>query len=249
VIQLFKEEIEIKEIPQILLNRENIKISYGSVWNIVESCRSSQSKSFAPVAESNRVDQPLLSEPDGHLISSTRVLLQEPASIVGPSGCPLSRFIPKEEIPQAPEPQIQTPEIKNSDLEGSKGNISIPQEEKNISTMELDGKDHTSKGPVMEIIRNQPSIKHMTTYDPYMEREIDIIDPSTDPDLVEPDIYADPNADCDQRYDEDPNNSLLRKVLQSFCTKSLEMNGQTMEELSNWIPTCISNCRRLVFMV
>jgi hypothetical protein len=147
-----------------------------------------------------------LSEPDGHLISSTRVLVQEPASIVGPSGCPLSRFIPKEEIP---EPQIQTPEIKNSDLEGSKGNISIPQE--NISTMELDGKDHTSIGPVREIIRNQPTIKHMTTYDPYMER-----DPSTDFDLVEPDIYADPNADYDRRYDEDPNNSLLRKELTNY---------------------------------
>ena len=42
-----------------------------------------------------------------------------------------------------------------------------------------------------------------------MEREIDILDPDTDPDLVEPDIYTDPNADYDERYDEDPNNSLL----------------------------------------
>ena len=111
VIQLFKEETQIKEIAQILLNRENIKISYGSVWNIIESWRSSQSKSTEPVAE-----QPLLSEPNGHLVSFTPVLVQESPSVVGPSGCPLSRFIPQEEIP----------EIKDSGL----GSLSIPQEKK-----------------------------------------------------------------------------------------------------------------------
>ena len=52
MIELHKEGKEIKEIPQIL-NNANIKISYGSVWNIVEaSC--SQSKATEP---SNQVDQ------------------------------------------------------------------------------------------------------------------------------------------------------------------------------------------------
>ena len=225
VIQLFKEETQIKEIAQILLNRENIKISYGSVWNIIESWRSSQSKSTEPVAE-----QPLLSEPNGHLVSFTPVLVQESPSVVGPSGCPLSRF-----IPQTPEsqPQIQTPEVKNSDLEDSKGNISIPHEIK-----ELQGKDATSTGPVTEIIRNQP------TYDPYMEREIDIIDPDTDPDLVEPDIYTDPNADYDERYDEDPNNSRLRKDLTNYKSES-EMPERRPERQMTVRPATTRGARQL----
>jgi hypothetical protein len=216
VIQLFKEETQIKEIAQILLNRENIKISYGSVWNIIESWRSSQSKSTEPVAE-----QPLLSEPNGHLVSSTPVLVRESPSVDGPSGCPLSRF-----IPQTPEsqPQIQTPEVKNSDLEGSKGNISITHEIK-----ELQGKDATSTGPVREIIRNQP------TYDPYMERQIDIIDPDTDPDLVEPDIYTNPNADYDKRYDGD--GPFVRTVNQypNIPSRRLEIPGTRYNNYSNVI--------------
>jgi hypothetical protein len=35
VIELHKEGKEIKEIPQIL-NNANIRISYGSMWNIVD---------------------------------------------------------------------------------------------------------------------------------------------------------------------------------------------------------------------
>ncbi|HXX97139.1 MAG TPA: hypothetical protein VEL11_08500 [Candidatus Bathyarchaeia archaeon] len=166
VIQLFKEEIEIKEIAQILLSRENIKISYGSVWNIVESWRLSQSKSTAPVAESNQVAQPLLSEPDGHLISSTPVLVQEPPSVVRPSGCPLSRFIAQEEIP----------EIEDSDLEDSKDSFSIPQEKKAMNY-------------------DQRIIKNTITNEAYMD-EIDILDADS-----EPDIYTDPKAYYDERYD------------------------------------------------
>ena len=160
VIQLFKEETQIKEIAQILLNRENIKISYGSVWNIIESWRSSQSKSTEPVAE-----QALLSEPNGHLVSSTHVLVQESPSVVGPSGCPLSR-------------QEEIPEIKDSDLEDSQDSLSIPQEKKAINY-------------------DQPTIKNTITNDPYIE-EIDILDADS-----EPDIYTDPNADYDERYDAD----------------------------------------------
>ncbi|MGC2571453.1 MAG: hypothetical protein WA364_08070 [Candidatus Nitrosopolaris sp.] len=60
VIELHKEGKEIKEIPQIL-NNANSKISYGSVWNIVEASRS-QYKATEP---SNQVDQsPILTIPD-----------------------------------------------------------------------------------------------------------------------------------------------------------------------------------------
>jgi len=49
VIELHKEGKEIKEIHQIL-NNANIKISYGSTWNIVEASRSQSEPS-------NQVDQ------------------------------------------------------------------------------------------------------------------------------------------------------------------------------------------------
>src|SRR5215813_809507 len=110
MIELHKEGKEIKEIHKIL-NNANIKISYGSTWNIVEASRSQSEPS-------NQVDQSRLnstiSERDHSLISSSVV-----DSKSGPSGCPLSRFIPQEEIP----------EIKDSELEDSKDSL-IPQEKK-----------------------------------------------------------------------------------------------------------------------
>ncbi|MGC2570561.1 MAG: hypothetical protein WA364_03545, partial [Candidatus Nitrosopolaris sp.] len=113
VIELHKEGKEIKEIPQIL-NNANIKISYGSVWNIVEASRS-QSKATEP---SNQVDQSALNS----TISAD--LMRDHSSAVdsksGTSGCPLSRFIPQEEI-------------RDSDLEDSKDSLSIPQEKKAIN--------------------------------------------------------------------------------------------------------------------
>jgi hypothetical protein len=146
VIELYKEGKEIKEITQIL-NNTNIKISYGSTWNIVQDSRSQSEPS-------NQVDQsPLLKStiPDD--------LMRDHSSAVdskcGPTGCPLSRFIPQEEI---------------SDLEDSK-------EKKAINY-------------------NQPT-KNTITNDPCME-DIDILDADS-----EPDIYTDPNADYDERYDGD----------------------------------------------
>ena len=53
MIQLHKEGKEIKEIHQIL-NNANIKISYGSTWNIVQASRSQSEPS-------NQVDQSPLS--------------------------------------------------------------------------------------------------------------------------------------------------------------------------------------------
>jgi hypothetical protein len=152
VIELHKEGKEIKEIVQIL-NNANIKISYGSTWNIVEASRS-QSKASEP---SNQVDQ----SPSSVLNSTIPDnLMRDHSSAVDSksSVCPLSRFIP---------------EIKDSDLEHSKGSLSIPQEKKAINY------DH-------RIIKNTIT---------YME-EIDILDADS-----EPDIYTDPNADYDERYD------------------------------------------------
>jgi hypothetical protein len=156
VIELHKEGKEIKEIAQIL-NDSNIKISYGSTWNIVEASRS-QSKASEP---SNQVDQ----SPSSVLNSTIPDdLMREHSSISSsavdskPSGCPLSRFMP---------------EIKDSDLEDS-----------NDSALEKKAINY-----------DLPAIKNKITNDPYME-EIDIHDADS-----EPDIYTDPNADYDERYD------------------------------------------------
>ena len=47
----------------------------------------------------------------------------------------------------------------------------------------------------------------------YYERGIhDILDESNDPDLVEPDIYNDPDADYDENFDGDPSNSLQKEL-------------------------------------
>jgi hypothetical protein len=119
VIELHKEGKEIKEIAQIL-NNNNIKISYGSTWNIVEVSRSRPKLSDTKAEISNQVDQsPLnLTIPDD--------LMRDPSSAVdsksGPSGCPLSRF-----------PQEEISEIKDSDLEDSQDSLSIPQEKKAIN--------------------------------------------------------------------------------------------------------------------
>ena len=96
MIELHKEGKEIKEIHQIL-NNANIKISYGSTWNQVDQ---------SPI-------------PDALIRDHYSLPVHEPLSTVsksGPSGCPLSRFILQEEIP----------EIKDSGL----GSLSIPQEKK-----------------------------------------------------------------------------------------------------------------------
>ena len=121
VIELHKEGKGIKEIPQTL-NNSNIKISYCSVWNIVEASRS-QSKE-----PSNQVDQSPSSVlnstiPDDLMRDHFSISPSAVDSKSGPAGCPLSRFIPQEEIP----------EIKDSDLEDSKDSLSIPQEKKAIN--------------------------------------------------------------------------------------------------------------------
>jgi hypothetical protein len=121
VIELYKEGKEIKEITQIL-NNTNIKISYGSTWNIVQDSRSQSEPS-------NQVDQsPLLKStiPDD--------LMRDHSSAVdsksGPSGCPLSRFILQEEI---------------SDLEDSKEKKAINYDQPTI-------KNTTTNDPYMEEI-------------------------------------------------------------------------------------------------
>jgi len=141
-----------------------------------------------------------LSEPNGHLVSSTPVLVQESPSVVGPSGCPLSRFIPQEEIP----------EIKDSDLEDSQDSLSIPQEKKAINY-------------------DQPTIKNTITDDPYLE-EIDILDADS-----EPDIYTDPNADYDERYDAD--GPFVRTVNQypNIPSRRLEIPDTRYNNYSNVI--------------
>src|SRR5215831_12076715 len=77
-----------------------------------------------------------------------------------------------------------------------------------------------------------------------MEGEIDIIDPDTDPDLVEPDIYTDPNADYDERYDEDPNNSLLRKDLTNYESES-ESESEMPERRPTLRPSTTRRARQL----
>ena|SRR5215831_5668430 len=68
-----------------------------------------------------------------------------------------------------------------------------------------------------------------------MEGEIDIIDPDTDPDLVEPDIYTDPNADYDERYDGD--GPFVRTVSQypSIPSRRLEIPDTRYNNYSNVI--------------
>ena len=111
MIELHKEGKEIKEIFQIL-NNANIKISYGSTWNIVEASRSQSDTS-------NQVDQSLLNstipQRDHSSISPSTV-----DSKSGPSGCPSSRFIPQEEIPDLEDSKekkannYDQPTIKNT---------------------------------------------------------------------------------------------------------------------------------------
>ncbi len=189
MIQLFTEETQIKEIAQILLNRENIKISYGSCWNIIESWRSSQSKSTEPVVESNQIEQPL-----------PYALVQKSPSANDSklSGCPLSRFIPKE----IPEVNNLHNKVNNSDLEGP-------------------GKDTTS-----EVI-NQPTatvnVGEKIVAQP--EEDIDILDKGFEPDMdgYDPAYDEDPDNLLLPKSDSEPEEQpqvIVRsrgsKQLQSF---------------------------------
>ena len=99
MIELHKEGKEIKEIHQILTNA-NIKIYYGSTWNIVEASRSQSEPS-------NQVDQiPLNSTIPVDLMRDHSSAVDSKSGL---SGCPLYRFIP---------------EIKDSDLEDSQDSLS-----------------------------------------------------------------------------------------------------------------------------
>ena len=117
--QVVKEKIiglskEGKDHYQILriLNDSNIKISYGSIWNILNAWKKSNvvdTKTGTGV--SNQVDP----KSDGYSIQEQELVVtseskHEPES--GPSGCPLYRFIPKEDLNSQP----QIPEINNSDI-------------------------------------------------------------------------------------------------------------------------------------
>ncbi|MGC2575261.1 MAG: hypothetical protein WA364_27460 [Candidatus Nitrosopolaris sp.] len=171
VIELHKEGKEIKEIPQIL-NNANIKISYGSVWNIVEASRS-PSKATEP---SNQVDQsPILTIPDA--LMRDHCSLQALSTVVndsksGPSGCPLSRFI------------LQ----KNSDLEDSKGN----QENNPISSAKINQPTTT--------ITNTNTNPYVVGTDMEDIDILDPVDPNSDPDFDQ-DVFTDPNADYDPDFD------------------------------------------------
>src|SRR6516225_9102031 len=81
-----------KDHYQILkaLNDSGIKISYGSVWNILNASKQSNPRPGMQTREvSNQVELPLDNQE--------------------PYGCPLYRFIPKEELqPQIPE-EIEHP--------------------------------------------------------------------------------------------------------------------------------------------
>jgi hypothetical protein len=123
----------------------------------IEEASRSQSKASEP---SNQVDQSPSSVsnstiPDDLMRDHSSISSSAVDSKSGPSGCPLSRFIPQEEIP----------EIKDSDLEDSKDSLSIPQEKKGINY-------------------DQRIIKNTITNDPYME-EIDILDADPNADYDE----------------------------------------------------------------